>query len=945
MAEAGHLLRGRCSLVLADDADAAPPAREAIRTRTSVAPADSRTAAVPVSTLDDVVGALVVERDEALEPEDVALAEAVARDLGSAIHALRLAEENERRLRQQAALVKAAEALTSDLRVEVVLRRLVDEVAQLLDGDAADCYLLDEDRRALRCAAVHGLPVELVGSELPQDAGVAGEAIERGRAVAAADSAAAGVPPHPAYAAFRHAIVAPVTSSGRPRGVLGVGRRSDRAFDDADLDVLEGFATLAALALRNAEAFAERSHQARVQRGFYRIASVLGEPLSLGATLDAVAQAANDALGGSFAAVVMPATGRTATAAAEGASDAVAAQLAEGVTSSDGVILAAAREKRLLAASRLAEDERFDAAWRQRAVDAGCRSLLAVPIDEVEREGVGIVAIFFTHPRVFTDDDLELARHLAGTARAAVDRSARFEGERAARSRAQQLARTGRLLATELEPSAVLDEVVRDAPRLVGVEACAIRVLEDGELVVSAAEGEGTEHVLGARSSATGWLSGDVVQSRAPVAVADAAGDERLLAADPLLERGYRAYLAVPLAAPGGALHGVLGVYAVEPKAWREEEIEALLALAGNASAALSNAELYQRVALEKERSFAILANIADGIVAVDRDGRVVLWNKAAEQITGVPNEEALGRTPLQVLGRNLEGNGESASGDRLLSILRGGEEVWLSLTEAIMRDPLGVVSGRIYAFRDISADRMVEQMKSDFVSTVSQELRRPLTSIYGFAETLLRQDVLFGEEERRTFLRYIASESGRLTSIVDALLNVARLDTGDLQVNLRATDVSSVVSDVVTAVHDGTHSNGHRFVVDLPEEPLAADADPEKLRQVLTNLVDNAIKFSPDGGTVTVAARRRGESVEVSVVDEGIGIPAGEQQRIFRKFSRRELGRGSDDAVGGAGLGLFIARGLVTAMGGRIWVTSSEGEGSSFTFALPVAPPVNGAA
>src|SRR5205807_6553866 len=120
------------------------------------------------------------------------------------------------------------------------------------------------------------------------------------------------------------------------------------------------------------------------------------------------------------------------------------------------------------------------------------------------------------------------------------------------------------------------------------------------------------------------------------------------------------------------------------------------------------------------------------------------------------------------------------------------------SLSEAVMRDPLGAVAGRIFAFRDISADRMVEEVKSDFVAAVSHELRTPLTSIYGFAETLLRQDVLFGEEERRTFLGYIASESERLTTIVDQLLNVARLDTGDLQVNLAPTDAGAAASGVV---------------------------------------------------------------------------------------------------------------------------------------------------
>ena len=137
------------------------------------------------------------------------------------------------------------------------------------------------------------------------------------------------------------------------------------------------------------------------------------------------------------------------------------------------------------------------------------------------------------------------------------------------------------------------------------------------------------------------------------------------------------------------------------------------------------------------------------------------------------------------------------------MPIRRGDQEVWLSLTEAVMRDPLGETAGRIFAFRDISAERVVEQMRSDFVSTVSHELRAPLTSIYGFAATLLREDVKFEEEERRTFLTYIESEAERLTTIVDKLLSVARLDAGDLQLAIAPVDVRSLVSEVVESARE----------------------------------------------------------------------------------------------------------------------------------------------
>jgi PAS domain S-box-containing protein len=363
---------------------------------------------------------------------------------------------------------------------------------------------------------------------------------------------------------------------------------------------------------------------------------------------------------------------------------------------------------------------------------------------------------------------------------------------------------------------------------------------------------------------------------------------------------------------------------------WREEEVQALVALAANASVALTNAELYQRVALEREQSVAILANIADGIVAVDRDGSVVLWNRAAEEITGVPAAEAIGRMPAQVLQRDLESDGGAAS--RLVSLPRGDDEIWLSLSEAVMRDPTGAVAGRIFAFRDISAEHVVEQMKSDFVSTVSVQLRTPLTSIYGFAQTLLRADVAFSDVERRTFLEFIARESERLTTIVDALLNAAKLDSGDLAVTLEATDVDSVVREVVGAA--STSSNGHRIVAEVGAERCRAQADPEKLRQVLEQLVSNALKYSPSGGTVTVSATRRADAIEIAVADEGEGIPASERDRIFSRFYTGGTGQGT-------GLGLFIARGLVREMGGRMWVESEEGEGARFAFELPPAEDV----
>jgi PAS domain S-box-containing protein len=855
-----------------------------------------------------------------LAPSEQALVATVEHEVGTALRTARLLAENRRRLEQQGALLQAAQVVTSELDIEAVLQRLVQEVTKLLGADAADCYLLDEERGVLRCAAVHGFDPALVGFEFPPNQGVAADALREARPVSSDEYTSIVSPvPNPAYEGFRRALVAPMVWGGETRGVLGVGlRRDDRSFTPSDVDLLEAFASLASVALRNAESYAERTRQARVQRGFYRIASLLGEPLSLEEAYDAAAQAASDALGGDFAAVLMQGATGLGLVGGHALPDAVRelplpSALAE-----------AAEDGQVLAAPEVATDERFDSEWQQ----GPFASLLVIP---VAGEGRGLVLVFFSEPRSFTRDDLELAQQVAGAARGALDRSRLFEAERTARALSQQLARTGTLLATELDPVAVLEAVVEEAAGLLRADAAALAALDGDELTVTAAAGDGAEEALGRRLPATGWLGGEVIQSRAPVAYEDIGHDASLAGADAILAAGHQAYLGVPLAGREGALHGVLSVYQRAPRTWREEERQALLALAANASVALWNAELYQRVALEREQSVAILANIADGIVAVDREGQVVLWNRAAAEITGVPASEAIGRAPAQVLQRELESDG--AAPNRLVAIPRGADDVWLSLSEAVMRDPSGAVAGRIFAFRDISAEHAVETMKSDFVSAVSVELRTPLTSIYGFAQTLLRDDVAFGDAERRTFLEFISRESERLTTIVDALLNVARLDTGDLAVSLEPTDVARVIGSVVEDVREGANGGGHRFVAQLEGEGLAAQADPEKLRQVLDQLISNAVKYSPNGGTVTVSAQRRDDAVELAVSDEGVGVPPAERERIFSKFYK------AGDAVGrGTGLGLFIANGLVREMGGRMWVDSREGQGSRFAFELPLA-------
>jgi signal transduction histidine kinase len=242
---------------------------------------------------------------------------------------------------------------------------------------------------------------------------------------------------------------------------------------------------------------------------------------------------------------------------------------------------------------------------------------------------------------------------------------------------------------------------------------------------------------------------------------------------------------------------------------------------------------------------------------------------------------------------------------------------------------------GTVYAFHDVTEERGLRDLQTEFVATVSHELRTPLAAVYGAAMTLRRHGDRLSPEDTERLFGIVHDEADRLSKIVDDVLWASRLDSGRVDFAITGFEPELLVSTVVTAAK--THApEGISFEVKTATgvPPVAADA--EKMRQVLGNLVDNAVKYSPDGGKVTVRVEPDEDKVRFVVSDEGIGIPLAEQPRVFEKFYR--LDPNQTRGVGGTGLGLYICRELVRRMSGRIWVTSEEGKGSTFSVELPVA-------
>jgi signal transduction histidine kinase len=235
---------------------------------------------------------------------------------------------------------------------------------------------------------------------------------------------------------------------------------------------------------------------------------------------------------------------------------------------------------------------------------------------------------------------------------------------------------------------------------------------------------------------------------------------------------------------------------------------------------------------------------------------------------------------------------------------------------------------------QEIKVLREVDKLRGQFLSNVSHELRTPLTSVKGFVSTLLRTDATWSQDEQRDFLETVNHEADRLTNLINDLLDISRLDAKGLKLNKRRYHISEIIESIGNRLVVLTKQ--HQLNVNIPSELPPVLADEMRIGQVLTNLVENATKFSPEGTKITIEGKLDGDKIIVSVVDRGIGIPAEVQDKLFNRFFQAESvvsGRKK-----GTGLGLSICRGIIEAHGGSIWVESELGKGSKFSFCLPIS-------
>jgi PAS domain S-box-containing protein len=643
------------------------------------------------------------------------------------------------------------------------------------------------------------------------------------------------------------------------------------------------------------------------------------------------------------------------------------------------------------------EDASQDGRVSEAVLKVGIKSILGVPVS-LAQQVVGAVFVNTTEPRRFTGRDTALLSFLATQAAVAIrnaqlyERISRFteELEERVEERTEALAKalsdltverdrveTLYRITSELSASLDLDRVLMEALALineaVGVSRGSIMLLDPstGYLTYRTALGRRKPLPRGGQPTkykAGVGLAGWVLEHREAVIVEDVAQDPRWLSTPgEEEERENKSAIVVPLGA-GEDVLGVLLLFHPEAGFFTEAHLKLVSAAAHQVATAINNAELYRLITDQAERlglmlrtqqaeaskSQAIVESITDGVMVLDSYSRVILMNPATEDILGVSAPLLMNQHIRHLLGlgetqqhrdigfklfsellprieKILAGEQEAATGQFRLE--SGPTAVVVNLAPVVLET--GESPSVVAVLRDISREAEIDRMKNEFISTVSHELRTPMTSIKGYTDLLVTEAAGGLNETQRRFLSIIKSNADRLTALVSDILDISRIETGRVKLDIRPQEIGKIIHEVVASMESVALEKDQTLELRLPEKLPSVRGDHDRITQILVNLVGNACNYTPSGGHVTIAAMELEDSLQVNVSDNGIGISKEDQEKIFDRFYRSD--QPEVQASSGTGLGLSIVKMFVDMMGGRLWVESELGKGSTFSFTLPL--------
>ena len=954
---------------------------------------------VPIKVGRRVIGVLEVEgvRRGVFSEQDAAALEIAADQLAVAIENARLFEQTQRRVAELATVNEIGRAISSALDTNQLAELIYEQVSSLLNTRNFHLAVYDPDSQRVTMEFIieRGRRLSRDDSSLAQ--GLMGNLMRSGQPILLARGVGEYAQEHGLMLegdAARSWLGVPMIAGDRVIGGIAVqSLEREDAFDSAHLELLTIVAGQASVAYHNASLFQERLRRIEQLNVLNEMAQAISSTLELDDLLAIVYQQATRIVDTThfFIALYDEETDQVTfpfVIDPEHREDWSAGRRGEGLT---GTIIATGQPL-LLPSGALGPYRE-----KGREIDAGlCRSWMGVPMIAGDRV-LGVIAVQdYEREHVYNEEHLALLSTVAAQAAVAVRNAQLYrqivgfssELEAMVEARTRELATALAELTLERDRVEALYQITSELGSTLELERVLQRALqlfakalnlshgtillvdqESGQLNLRATLEPGRR--LPRKGKPTVWkpgvgLAGWVLEHREPVLVEDINTDPRWMHGAGK-ESGMRSVVAAPLSLGGGDILGVLILGHPEPGHLTADHLQLVTAATAQIAIAVNNSDLYafitdqadqlgtalQAQQEEAAKNRAILESIADGVLVLDHNGRVLLVNPAAEELLGFAGMALEGEHYRHMLGlgetevhrelsqalyselhKRLEASEDAALLAESSVRLEAGARV-LAVTMAPLIVAPGGVPGLVAALRDISREAEVERLKNEFISTVSHELRTPMTSIKGYTDLLFLGMAGGLTDAQRNFLKIIKSNADRLTALVNDILDISRIETGRMRLTIGALDLGQIISQIVASFQEQYREKGLNLVWTEPQGLPDVRGDAARVAQVLSNLIANAWQYSPPGGTVSISLRPVDGFLQTEVSDTGIGIAPDDLGRIFDRFYRAD--HPVVQEAEGTGLGLSIVKMFVEMLGGEIWVRSEPGKGATFGFTLPL--------
>jgi PAS domain S-box-containing protein len=735
------------------------------------------------------------------------------------------------------------------------------------------------------------------------------------------------------------AACVPLMARGRVAGVLTLGHPTPGHFGEQDLALLTVVADQAGIALDNARLFEAEQERRRFASRLQEIARTINSTLDPALVFPQVLEQLERVVAFDSASIFLVDGGRLLAVAARGF------ERNESIIGQTIPIDPTLLTGRVLTTRQplVVEDAQATPGWQQ-AVDLPearrIRAWIGAPL-VVRDQAVGVLNVDSLKLGAYGPADVDVVSAFADQAAVAVANAQLFSERQRQLQALMTLSEATRVVIASLDVGEVLQRILDQTMGTLDVEAAALALYEASrdDLEVKIAQGAGAEALVGYPFPPGQGIARWVAENGQPLVVADASTDARF---DAGLDERRGAATRALACAPILAQERVLGVLlALNPRrgAFLPEEVELLIGIASLAGTAIAHAQLFEATQEARQRYAALFEDNVDPILISDLSGTITDANHRAEAFLGYARQTLRGRALLSLHVPDPErlpvdlgqiGSGLAVAYDGRVTHADGRP---LPVQVHVTRVEIGRQPLLQWILRDISERQALDELRTDLTSMVFHDLRSPLGNVISSLE-VLQTSIPPQDEALQSVLAISLRSSRRLSRLVESLLDVGQLESGKAVLHRAPGSINSIIAEAVEEIHPVAEAKGQVLHFSLaPADLPMLEIDVDMIRRVLINLLENAVKYTRSGGQISLNASRRLSQVCVSVSDNGPGIPARDQQRIFDKFARLH----QEGYAKGLGLGLAFCRLAVEAHGGRIWVESEAGQGSTFSFTLPV--------